>query len=146
MYPRDDIESYITEHFVPVKIHVAEQPKEFGRFGAIFTPTLALLDPDGQERYRFVGYLPPEDFLSRLALGRAHGAAGRKQWGEAERLFREVVEQYPETESAPEALWWAGVSRYQGEDDPAALGATAEAFSERYTDTDWAKKASVWAD
>lgn len=146
MYPRDDIESFITEHFVPVKIHVAEQPQEFGRFGAIFTPTLAVLDPGGEEHYRFVGYLPPEDFLSRLHLGRGHLAAGKKRWGEAEGLFREVVEQYPDTESAPEALYWAGVSRYQGQDDPSALAETAEAFGRRYTDSDWAKKASVWGD
>lgn len=146
MYPREDVESFITEHFVPVKIHVAEQPKEFGRFGAIFTPTLAVLDPGGEERYRFVGYLPPEDFLSRLALGLAHRAAGRKRWEEAEALFRRVVDEHPDTEAAPEALYWAGVSRYQDRDDPSALAETAEAFAGRYTDSDWAKKASVWAD
>lgn len=129
-----------------MKIHIKEQPQEFGRFGAIWTPTLAVLDPDGTEHFRFEGYLPAEDFLARLALGRAHRAAGRKRWAEAEELFRGVVDEHPDTEAAPEALYWAGVAGYQGRDDPEALAETARAFGERYTDTAWAKKASVWAD
>lgn len=131
---------------MPVKIHIAEQPQVFGRFGAIWTPTLAVVEPDGEERHRFVGYLPAEDFLSQLSLGLAHRQAGRKRWDEAGELFREVVEEYPETEAAPEALYWAGVARYQGEGDPETLADTAAAFTERYTESDWAKKASVWGD
>jgi hypothetical protein len=131
---------------VPVKIHMADQPQEFGRFGALWTPTLAVLDPDGEERYRFVGYLPAEDFLARLRLGLAHRAAGRKRWEEAEGLFREVVECHPDTEAAPEALYWAGAARYQGRDDPEALVTTARAFGERYVDSEWAEKASVWGE
>ena len=50
----------------------------------------------------------------------------------------------PMTDSAPEAPYWAGVSRYKGSGDPDALGATAKAFSERYQDSPGAKKASVW--
>lgn len=131
---------------MPVKIHMAEQPEEFGRFGAIWTPTLAVLDPDGEEHYRFVGYLPADDFLARLALGRAHRAAGRKRWEAAEPLFREVSDTYPGTEAAPEALYWAGVARYQDRDEPAALGETARALSDRYPESEWAKKASVWSE
>jgi len=132
-----------------VKIHIAEQPREFGRFGAIWTPTLAVIDPDGgdgEEHHRFVGYLPADDFLAQLRLGLAHRAADGKRWGEAEGLFRKVVDAHPDTEAAPEALYWKGVARYQDRDDPSALGDTARAFQERYTDSDWAKKASVWAE
>lgn len=146
MYTLEDVEDFIAENFVPTKIHMAEQPETFGRFGAIWTPTLAVIDPDGEERYRFVGYLPADDFLSRLDLGLAHRAAGRKRWEGAEERFRAVAETYPETEAAPEALYWAGVARYQGRDEPAALGETAAALADRYPDSDWAKKASVWGE
>ncbi len=61
-----------------------------------------------------------------------------------ERWFKQVVDSYPDTESAAEALYWTGVSRYKGSNDAAALGETARAFSERYQDSSWAKKASVW--
>jgi hypothetical protein len=41
-------------------------------------------------------------------------------------------------------MYWAGVSRYKGNGDAAALNDTARRFTERYRDTSWAKKASVW--
>src|SRR2546423_639106 len=50
----------------------------------------------------------------------------------------------PDTGAAPEALYWAGVARYKATNDPSALEQTAQAFAQRYQDTAWAKKASVW--
>ena len=124
----------------------AEDYRRFGqRYNAQWTPTLLLIDPKGTERHRIEGFLPADDLLSQLTLGLAHSAFAREQWDEAERRFREVVERFPESEAAPEALYWAGVSRYKGKGDAGALGETAREFSRRYRDSSWAKKASVWA-
>ena len=41
-------------------------------------------------------------------------------------------------------MYWAGVSRYKASNDGSALKATAQAFKQRYSDTTWAKKASIW--
>ena len=46
--------------------------------------------------------------------------------------------------SVTEALYWAGAARYKGTQDAAALTETAQAFRERYQDTPWATRASVW--
>jgi TolA-binding protein len=54
------------------------------------------------------------------------------------------VDAYPQTEAAAEAQYWAGVSRYKATGDGGALKETARAFDERYQDSPWAKKASVW--
>ena len=70
--------------------------------------------------------------------------AGRGLFTEAAQQFSEVVENHPATEAAPEALYWAGVTQYKSLNDPTALSATAEEFRTRYSDTSWAKKASVW--
>lgn len=136
--------SYVTQNFVPVKIHIKEQPAVFERFGAQWTPTLLILDQEATERHRFEGYLPADDFLSQLHLGLAHAAFGRKQWDEAERRYREIVEKFPSAEPAPEALYWAGVSRYKATGDAASLKETAQHFQSRYKESSWAKKASVW--
>ena len=120
--------------------------KRFGeRFGAQWTPTILVIDPDGVERHRIEGFLPADDFLAQLELGLGHAAFKRQDWKEAEGHYRRVVERHPNGEAAPEALYWAGVARYKGSNDAAALAETAKAFAERYTDTSWAKKASVWA-
>jgi TolA-binding protein len=77
-------------------------------------------------------------------LGVGKSAFARSRFDEAEQWYERVVQTYPETEAAPEALYWAGVSRYKATNDAGALQQTARNFQERYTDTSWAKKASVW--
>jgi Tetratricopeptide repeat/Thioredoxin-like domain len=126
-------------------VHVKEQPALFKRFGAQWTPTLVVFDPDGGERYRFEGYLPADDFTAQLELGVAKDAFARERWEEAERTFRDVVRRFPKSEAAPEALYWAGVARYKAGGDPAALKETAGLFVKQYPQSAWAKKASVWA-
>lgn len=139
----------IMEHFVPVRVHVREQAEDFRRlgerFGAEWTPTILMLDPSGVERHRMEGFLPADDFLAQLGLGlgRIHFSAGRFE--DAENQFRQVVERHPRADGAPEALYWEGVARYKRTNDPTALADTASAFQKSYTDTTWAKKASVWA-
>jgi TolA-binding protein len=59
--------------------------------------------------------------------------------------FSEVIERYAESDAAAEAQYWRGVSRYKSTGDASALAATAGEFTKRYSDTQWAKKASVWA-
>lgn len=148
MYPDREVGRFVEEQFVPVRAHVREQSDEFKRLGARYdahwTPTILVIDPSGAERHRIEGFLPVEDFRAQLALGLAHSAFGQGEFQEADRRFRRVVERHPETDAAAEALYWAGVSRYKATDDAAALGDTARQFRERYTDTTWAKKASVW--
>lgn len=113
MYPDSRVDSYISENLIPAKIHIKEQPATFDRFGVQWTPTLMFLDSDGAERYRFEGYLPPEDFLAHLELGLAHTLFGSKKFKEAEQQFRRVAQLYSKSEVAPEALYGAGVSRYK---------------------------------
>jgi TolA-binding protein len=80
-----------------------------------------------------------------LLLGLGHAAFATGRFGDAEGRFQEVLDRYPQSDAAPEALYWRGVSRYKESNDASALGETARAFTERYRDSPWAKKASVWA-
>jgi hypothetical protein len=149
VYSAPPVASFVTENFVPVRVHVKEQGDDFKRLGAHYnaqwTPSILILDPGGQERHRIEGFLPAEDFLAQLTLGAGHAAFARGDFAEAEKPFRKVLDQFPQSEMAPEALYWAGVARYKATGDAAALKETARAFGNRYTDTTWAKKASVWA-
>lgn len=149
MYPDERVARFITENFLPARVHAKDQPEDFRRFGerygAPWTPTLLVLDPSGTERHRIEGFLPADDLLAQLTLGLGHSAFARQQWDEAERRFREVVEQFPKSDAAPEALYWAGVARYKATGNGAALADTAREFTRRYPDSSWATKASVWA-
>lgn len=148
MYPDPRVVEFIQQNFTPVRVHVRENRDEFKRLGERFnaqwTPTTLIVDSDGNERHRIEGFLPADDFLAQLNLGLAKSAFARGNFSDAEQLYRGIVEKFPNTDAGPEALYWAGVSRYKGTGDASALGETARAFSSRYTDTSWAKKASVW--
>ena len=135
------------EHFIPVRVHV-KQKDEFARIGGMYnahwTPATLLIDGEGKERHRIEGFLPLEDFASQLLLGRAHAARAVSDFAEAEQRYRETIERYPLTEAAAEAQYWAGVARFKATNDSRALIDTARAFDERYQESPWAKKASVW--
>lgn len=148
MYSNPRVAEFITRHFLPVRVHVKEHADAFktlgDRFDAQWTPTTLIVDATGTERHRIEGFLPLDDFLSQLSLGIAKAAFAQKDYAAAQRLYREIVDRYPATDAAPEAQYWTGVSHYRATNDASALQATAQAFAERYQDSTWAKKASVW--
>jgi hypothetical protein len=144
VYPDDRVAKLLMDNVLPVRIDVRKNPAPMQRFGALWTPTMILLDPEGTERYRFEGYLPVPDFLAHVTLGLGHVAFATKNWAEAEKRFNEVLERYADSEQAPEALYWRGVARYKASGNAEALARTAEEFSRRYSASSWAKKASVW--
>ena len=148
MYPDPRVVDVIEKNFVPVRVHVKEQAEQFQelgtRFNAQWTPTTLIIDHSGNEKHRIEGFLPADDFLGQLRLGLAHSKFARGLFTEAGQQFAAVLENHPDTDAAPEALYWAGVSRYKAMNDPTALSKTAEEFLTRYSDTSWAKKSSVW--
>ena len=114
------------------------------RFNIRWTPTVLILGPDGSEARRIEGYLPTDEMLAQIELGLAFVFVNQKNWSAAREEFERVVDQFPNTTAAPEALYWSGVAKYSGSHDAAALKETGRNFKERYTDTAWAKRASIW--
>ena len=106
---------------------------------------MLILDSDGTERLRIEGYLPKDEFRAQLEMGLARVAFMRKRWDEAERRYAQVVERYPDSKVAPEAVYWRGVSRYKQTNDHTVLGEVPEQLNEKYPDSVWALKASVWS-
>ena len=137
--------AFLRDNFIIARAHVKEQPEAFARYGAQWTPTILLMSPEGREQHRLEGFLPARDFLAQLRLGLAHAAKGRGDWAEAARRYRELAQDTAAGEAAAEALYWSGAAAYKATGDPGALAATAESFKSRFTDSPWAKKASVWA-
>jgi TolA-binding protein len=149
VWPDERVVKFVNENFIPARVHVKDDAAAFQKYGekynAHWTPTILELDSKGDEQWRIEGFLPNDDFLGQLMLGRAHMDFKQGKWSEAEKRFRDVYEKLPNSDAAPEALYWAGVSRYKASNDNTALKETARAFKNRYVDSSWAKKASIWA-
>jgi Outer membrane lipoprotein len=130
---------------VPLEAHIKEHPAYFHRFDALWTPTVMILDPNGKERYRIEGYLPKDEFRAQLELGLARVAFMSKDWADAERRYTAVLEKYPDSKTAPEALYWKGVSHYKTTNDHTVLGELPAQFQEKYPDSIQAAKTIAWA-
>ena len=148
MYTDPRVVRQVNESFVPVRAHVKDNAAAFkqlgDRYGAHWTPTILTLDANGEERHRIEGFLPADDFQPQLRLGAAHAAFTNGDYQTAARLFDQILKEHASIDAAAEAQYWAGVSRYKATNDPSALKETAGQFGERFQDTSWAKKASVW--
>lgn len=148
MYPDERVERFVTREFIPSRVHVRDQADQFRalgeRFGSVWTPTTLVLDAAGTEHHRVEGFLPADDLLAELELGLARIRFDAGEFDQAEKMFRAVVEEHPNSDAAAAGLYWAGVSKYKATQDAAALEETGRAFQQRYRDTTWAKKASVW--
>jgi TolA-binding protein len=148
VYPDQRIARFIMERFIPVRVHVRDQADEFKRlgehYGVQWTPGILELDEHGNEQHRIEGFLDADALLAQLALGVGKSAFKAKRWQEAERALQTVVDRHPDSEAAPEAAYWAGVSRYQETHDPRLLTETFETLDRKYHDSPWRGKASVW--
>ena len=66
-YPNPTVVEFISKNVIPVKT-LYNQPLAH-QFRVMWTPTLILLDLDGNEVYREEGFLPPESLIPALVLG-----------------------------------------------------------------------------
>lgn len=123
--------------------HIKEDASNFHSFEVLWTPTVLIMDTNGIERVRNEGYLPKTEFRAWLEMGLARLAFIRKAWDESERRYDQVTTRFPKSWSAPEAVYWRGVSRYK-KNDRASLGETAAVLKQNYPESLWAQKASVW--
>lgn len=129
---------------MPLEAHIKERPAYFHRFDAVWTPTVLILDPNGEERYRIEGYLPVDEFRAQLEMALARVAFMSKDFADAERRYAAVLDHYPNTKAAPEALYWKGVSHYKVTNDHTVLGELPGMFRQKYPDSIWAMKSVAW--
>ena len=129
---------------MPLSAHIKEHPVYFHRFDALWTPTVLILDPKGVERFRLEGYLPKDEFRAQLELGLARVAFMSKTWAEAESRYAAVLEKYPDSKAAPEAIYWKGVSHYKSTNDHTVLGELPGQLHDKDPDSIWALKSIAW--
>lgn len=68
-YPDEKVVKFVDYNFVPVQINVSNKTLT-DRFNITWTPTIIVLDGDGNEAYREVGFLPPEEFIPMFMVAK----------------------------------------------------------------------------
>ena len=141
----NDVKGLIEKEFIPLTFVVTESPEIAGRYNVDWTPAFIIADADGMERERSVGFLPPEDFIAQLELSEGLADMHMERFSEAERCFEEVIQKHTQTEVAPEACYYLGVSQYKESGYAKYLQKASKTLINLFPDNAWAKRASVWA-
>ncbi len=135
--------SFITENLIPVRL-MADDPVFGPRFKIKWTPSLLILDSDGNEHYRTLGFYPPSDLIPSLLLG-----MGKTYFDQANRpaaisLFQRVITEYPKNSLAPEAVYMKEVSNFIQTHDPSHLVAIYDRLASEYPDSPWVTRADPY--
>ena len=69
-YPDSNVCSSVEKNFIPLQVDFNKNKALVKRYGIKWTPTIVILDSDGDEHHRFIGFLSPEDFIGQIILGR----------------------------------------------------------------------------
>jgi hypothetical protein len=135
----------VKNDFVPLQVDFNKNKALVKRFGIKWTPAIVITDSDGDEHHRFIGYLPPEDFESQIILGEGKAEYNLDYFEQAVQHFQEILVRFPKTEAAPEAQYFVAVTKYELSHDPKELKLGLESLQREYPQSDWTKKAQVYA-
>ena len=91
------------------------------RYHHVWTPDLRILTADGEELYRWNGYLPPAEFAAQLLAGLAHAKLRLRSFEEAIALYEETLRRFPTALVAAEAQYFLAVARYRKSDEASDL-------------------------
>ncbi len=142
-YPNEKVSEFIGENMVAIRIPFDQQPFA-GDFNVEWTPTVIMLDPKGKEHHRTIGFLPPEELIPSLMLGiaKCHFELGKLD--EAISVLGSLLEKYPESDFAPEAVYLRGVSRFKKTHDAKDLKEIYALLHSEYPSSSWTKRASPY--
>jgi hypothetical protein len=146
-YSSEEVQKYIEEQFIPTKSECFWDKRTdlMKRFAVKWTPTLLVLDAEGTEHHRVVGYVPSDDFLAHLTLGLGKIAFDRDRYAEAGDHFQAVVDRHPEAGATPEAVFLHGVATYWKTHDAKALRRIYDTLSAKYPQSEWARRSKPYA-
>jgi hypothetical protein len=139
-YPNPKVVQFIQDHMIPLQVLFNAQPIATD-FNVKWTPTIITLDTEGKEHHRTVGFLPPEELIPSLTLGMAKSWFDQEKFGEALSMLDKLLKEYPRSDSAPEAIYVQGVSKYKSTHDPKPLKAAYEKLQAEYPSSEWTKRA-----
>lgn len=146
-YSDEKVRKFLQEQFIPLRSECFwDKPTEpMQRFGIKWTPTFLVLDPDGKEHHRFVGYVPSDDLIASLGLGKGKIFYDTDRMAEAIMRFQTVIDRHPNAGATPEAVFLLGVAGYKHSHDPKELRRAYETLKAKYPQSEWTRRADPYS-
>jgi TolA-binding protein len=142
-YPEHKVVEYISKNMIALRVP-PDNKKLMSTFNITWTPTLVILDADGKEHRRIVGFLPPEELVPALLLGIAQSHFERERFTEALTGLGELIAAYPKSKATPEAIFLRGACGYKHTHNPGLLKEAYQDLSAVYPQSEWAQRAAPY--
>ncbi len=142
-YPDPKVVAFVEQNMIPIQVLYNAQPLAT-EFNVKWTPTVITLDAEGKEHHRTVGFLAPEEFIPSLMLGIAKSYFDQEKYAEALSMLEKLLKDYPKSDSAPEAIYIRGVTKYKSTHSPKPLKEAYERLQAEYPSSEWTRRASPY--
>jgi len=142
-FPELAVSNFITDRMIPLQAPVGAKNLA-SDFRVVWTPTLIVLDYYGKEYQRTLGFLPPDEMVASLLLGIGKVGFENDQFSEAVIQFNTLLNGYPKSAAAPEAVYLRGVARYKSSHAVAALKETYQQLLAEYPQSGWTRRAEPY--
>jgi TolA-binding protein len=134
----------LLEYAIPVQIDNSQKETQqlLHRLRHIWTPDCRVLNHNGEELYRWEGFLPPAEFAPRMLFGFGIAYLREKRYDVAETLLEDVLRRFSTSFAAPEAQYYLGVARYRRDPESDELLDEWAQLRSRYPDSEQRVKQS----
>lgn len=139
-YPKKEVIEFLNTTVIPV--HIPSDAKTLADdFNLKWTPMLVVLDWNGKEHQRTIGFLPPEEFIPAILLGIAKIHFDHDQFYQSMAILDTILSNHGGSSAAPEAVYLKGVCGYKSTHNPSALKQAYEKLQATYPASEWTKRA-----
>jgi tetratricopeptide (TPR) repeat protein len=139
-YPDIKVAAFVNETVIPLQVPSDSEPLATD-FVLRWTPTLIILDTSGKEHSRTVGFIPPEELIPTILLGMAKVYFDLRQFDPAIECLEKIINGYPQSFEAPEAVYYRGVCAYKTSHDAGGLKKAYERLAKEYPQSEWVRRA-----
>jgi hypothetical protein len=146
-YSDEKVQKFIEEEFIPLKSQCFfdKRTELMKKFDIKWTPTFLIHDSEGKEHYRFVGFVPFDDFLAHLKFGKGMIFFNHYRYDEAIAKFKTVIEQHPNAGLTPQAIYYLGVAGYLKTHDAKELRRVYDTLTSKYPQSEWARRSQPYS-
>jgi hypothetical protein len=139
-YPTETVIEFLNKSVIPLKLS-ADKSSISSDFNIQWTPALLILDQEGNEHHRTVGFLKPEELIPSLLLGIGNMSFHKNNFKEALSNYERILADHLESDVVPEAIFQIGVSLYKSTNDPKPLKEAYEHLQKDFPASTWTKRA-----
>jgi tetratricopeptide (TPR) repeat protein len=140
-FSNEKVIEFINKNVVPLHIVAPESQDIVKNFNLKRTPMWLILDSEGVEHHRTIGFFPPEEIIPSMMLGIAKAHFDQGQFDQALSTLEKLFAEYPEDDSIPEAIYLQGGIRFKSTRDRRYLRESYEQLRANYPTSAWTKRA-----